>query len=73
LDPYGLEVFVEERLNDITPGGTGKTVRAAVAVEDTKVPARNHVEVEVAEEVVDFGSVELGDVPAGAEEAISTG
>ena len=63
-------MFVEERLNDITHGGTGKTVRAAVVVEDAEVPSRNHVKVEVAE-AVDFGSVELGDVPVGAEEATS--
>jgi len=66
-------VLVEERLNNVAPGGTGETVCATVAIEHAIVATGDHVEVEVAEKVVDFGRVEMRCVPDRTKEAHSIG
>lgn len=66
VDAFAGEVLDEELFDGVGAGGAGEVVGAAVAVEDTKVAAGDHVEVEVCEDVVGLGGIEVLSVVFGA-------
>lgn len=48
------EVLHKELLDRSRTGGTSQVESAAISIEDTEVPARYHVEIEVCEDTVGF-------------------
>ena len=65
-----LEMLDEELLNGCRSRRTREVESAAIAIEDTKVAAGNHVEVEVSEDVVGFCGVQVLRVVLGSKKAV---
>jgi hypothetical protein len=70
LDILGLEVLTEEIFDNIRTRRPTGTLLLAGAVEDTEETARNHVEVEVSEEVVNFVLLQVVDVVARSDKTV---
>ena len=73
LDILGLEVLAEEVLDNIGTRRSTRTLLLTSAVKDTEETARNHVEVEVSEEVVDVGLLQVVNVVAGSDKTVLLG
>jgi hypothetical protein len=63
IDTVLLEVLNKELLDSGRARRAGQVVRAAVAIKDTKVSARYHVEVQVCENIVRVGRVQVLSIP----------